>query len=103
MRGLQNIIGMLGNSPVIASQVRDGVLAVVNIYIDEDIGAWLSYMPVYPADWHNGFDPDLVIRGDGIYDVRAIPSLYLLDREKRVLMKDAPEQKVISFLENLAD
>ncbi len=99
----KNIIDMLGNSPVIASQVRDGVLAVVNIYIDEDIQAWLSYMPAYPADWHNGFDPALVIRGDGIYDVRAIPSLYLLDKEKRVLMKDAPEQKVISFLENLAD
>lgn len=99
----KKIMGMLGNSPVIDSQIREGVLAVVNIYIDDDIQSWLSYLPEYPEEWHNGFDPDLVIRDDQIYDVRAIPSLYLLDRDKVVLMKDAPEQKVISFLENLAD
>ena len=36
-----------------------------------------------------------MIRSDHLYDVRAIPSLYLLDSQKRVLMKDAPEDKVL--------
>jgi len=30
--------------------------------------------------------------------VRAIPSLYLLDKDKRVIMKDAPENKLFNYL-----
>ena len=92
-----NIINMLKGDPVIAQMIADGTLAVLNIYIDEDIQAWRSYMPVYPEEWYNGFDPDLVIRSNEIYAVRAIPSLYLLDHEKRVILKDAPEVKLMQI------
>ena len=92
------IINVLRNEPMIASQIEDGTLAVVNVYIDEDIQAWRSYMPIYPEEWYNGFDPDYVLRGNTIYCVRAIPSLYLLDAEKRVILKDAPEDKVFSVI-----
>ena len=77
--------------PMIAS----GELAVLNIYIDEDLGEWYNYMPIYPSSWYNGYDPDYAIRTDRLYDVRAIPSLYLLDSEKTVLMKDAPTEKIL--------
>ena len=93
-----NIIRVLKGEPVIVSMISEGKLAVLNIYIDENIQEWYSYMPVYPEQWYNGFDPDLVIRTDELYDVRAIPSLYLLDEEKKVIMKDAPENKVFEYL-----
>ena len=92
------IINVLRDEPVIASKIAEGRLAVVNIYIDEDIQAWRSYMPIYPEELYNGFDPDLVIRTDNLYNVRAIPSLYLLDAEKKVILKDAPEDKVFSTI-----
>ena len=92
------IIKVLRDEPMIASKIAEGRLAVVNVYIDEDIQEWRSYMPVYPDEWYNGFDPDLVIRTDNLYNVRAIPSLYLLDAEKRVILKDAPEDKVFSVI-----
>lgn len=93
-----NIIEMLKGEPAVSQMISEGLLAVVNIYIDEDIAAWRDYMPVYPDNWYNGFDPDLVIRTDNLYNVRAIPSLYLLDKEKGVILKDAPESKVMSYL-----
>lgn len=93
-----NIINVLREDPVISSMVASGRLAVVNIYIDEDIHAWRSYMPVYPEEWYNGFDPDMILRSNEIYDIRAIPSLYLLDSEKRVIMKDAPEERLFRYL-----
>ena len=92
------IINVLREEPVIASQIASGRLAVVNVYIDEDIQAWREYMPIYPEEWYNGFDPDYVLRSNEIYAVRAIPSLYLLDAEKRVILKDAPENKVFSAI-----
>ena len=95
------IITVLREDPVISNLISAGVLAVVNVYIDEDIQAWRSYMPIYPQEWYNGFDPDFVLRSNEIYAVRAIPSLYLLDHEKRVILKDAPENKVFNYLYNL--
>ena len=96
-----NIIQVLKGDQKISTMISQGRLAVLNIYIDEDLQAWREYMPIYPEEWYNGFDPDLVIRTDNLYNVRAIPSLYLLDSDKRVIMKDATENKVFNYLNNL--
>lgn len=95
------IINVLKGDLKISSLVDKGVMKVLNIYIDEDIQAWRSYMPIYPEQWYNGFDPDFAIRNDEIYNIRAIPSLYLLDKEKNVLMKDVPENVLFNYLASL--
>ena len=100
-KACKEIIDVLNNDPVISRLIADGIMAVLNIYIDEDLDAWRSYMPIYPDSWYNGFDPDLVIRGEELYNVRAIPSLYLLDKDKVVIMKDAPESRVFDYLSRL--
>lgn len=86
-----NIINVLSGEPAISSMISSGKLAVVNMYIDEDIQDWRSYMPIYPDEWYNCFDPDFVLWQNELYNIRAIPSLYLLDKDKKVLLKDAPE------------
>ena len=78
--------------------IGSGRLAVLNIYIDEDMTEWYRYMPDYPDDWYNGYDPNYIIRSEILYNVRAIPSLYLLDRDKTVLMKDVPQEKLFQWL-----
>ena len=98
-----NIINTLNGEPMISRLISEGRLAVLNIYIDEDIQAWRSYMPIYPDSWYNGFDPDYVLRGSDIYAIRAIPSLYLLDRDKKVIMKDAPENRLFNYLISYTD
>ena len=99
----KEIIDVLNNDPVISGLIKDGTMKVLNIYIDEDLEAWRSYMPIYPETWYNGFDPDLVIRGETLYNVRAIPSLYLLDSDKKVIMKDAPEARLFQWLSSVGD
>ncbi len=91
----KDIIDALKSYPEMETMIASGELAVLNIYIDEDLAEWYDYMPIYPKSWYNGYDPDYVIRTDVLYNVRAIPSLYLLNRDKIVLMKDAPAEKVL--------
>jgi len=85
----KEIIEELSTNPEIVSMVKNGTLAVINIYIDEDMEGWLKYMPIYPTEWHNVFDADGAIRAEELYNVRAIPSLYLLNINKAVILKDA--------------
>ena len=81
----------IGASPVLAPLIASGCLKVLALYPDEDLAAWRAYQPNIPANWINAYDKGCVIRGEQRYDVNAIPSLYLLDSEKRVLVKDASD------------
>ena len=85
----------------VESLIADKKLSIVNIYIDEEVSKWRDYSPNYPSCWINGYDYTFSLRDSGDFDIRAIPSLYLLDASKRVLMKDAPTEKVLAFIETL--
>ena len=95
------MIRQLTGNEAISGKISSGKLAVVNIYIDLEIDKWKASASVYPKTWHNGYDQNYTIRKDLTYNVRAIPSLYVLDEDKRVVMKDAPVEKVIPYLENI--
>jgi len=75
--------------------IAEGRLAIASIYIDRELDTWRDYEPNYPESWITGYDYKFIIRDDRLYDVRAIPSLYLLDSDKRVILKDAPTEKAI--------
>lgn len=94
----KEIIDALNGSEIVRAKIGTGELAVLNIYIDEQLDEWYKYMPIYPETWYNGYDHNYIIRGDELYNVRAIPSLYFLDRDKRVLLKDATVEKLMNNL-----
>ena len=97
----KDLVQNMSSVPEIAALEASGRLKVVDIYIDQDIDLWKKRAAAYPKNWINGYDPDYVIRQDLIYDVRAIPSIYLLDKDKTVLLKDAPENIVLDALAGL--
>lgn len=82
----------------IAELIGNGSLKVLDIYIDQDIPLWKEKMADYPASWINGYDPSFKIRSDVLYNVRALPSMYLLDADKTVLLKDATTDQILSAL-----
>lgn len=43
-------------------------------------------------------NPDTDTHIDTIYDLQASPTLYLLDKNKRVLLKDAPIEQIEQYL-----
>ena len=85
----------------VAELVSSKRLQVVDVYIDQEIDDWKAHIAEYPADWINGYDHKYVIRTDLLYNVRGIPSIYLLDASKTVLMKDAVEEDVLMALASL--
>lgn len=91
------ILDAIKNSHL-AELVHQKKLAVVAMYTDEDLSAWARNREKYPKEWIYAFDHKLVLRDNNIYGLRAIPSLYLLDKEKRVILKDATVDMVINAL-----
>lgn len=96
----KEIVEML-KEDFVCEMLSDGRLSVVNVYIDYEYEEWLDYCKFYPSDWICGYDSSHSIREELLYDVRAIPSVYLLDSSKRVMLKDADVQRMMSRLFNL--
>ena len=77
------------DSEILTRAVSSGRLKVLAIYPDQDLDEWLRYRSEMPSTWINGYDRECVMRSEGTYNLTAIPSLYLLDKDKTVLIKDA--------------
>lgn len=97
----EDLVNSIKSIRNIDRKISMGRLAIVNVYIDDDLNAWRQHLPGFPRNWYNGYDTDHVIRRDLIYNIRGIPSLYILDKDKRVVMKDAPEENVLRFLDSI--
>lgn len=79
------------SSPMLSMMIERGQLKVLAIYPDEDLGEWHDYRDHIPASWINAYDKGCVIREKSLYDLHAIPAMYLLDSRKRVLVKDSTD------------
>ena len=66
---------------------------VVAVYIDDEVEAWRKAH--YPSTWLSVYAPE--IDKQDLYDIKALPSLYLLESQKRVVLKDARVDTVVSY------
>ena len=78
--------------------VRIGKLSVLAVYTEGNEEAWRKALPDMPEGWTVGTDCEAVKTG-ALYDLKAMPSLYLLDGKKTVLLKDAAYEKIRAALQ----
>lgn len=75
-------------SETISKALKSGKLDIMAIYVDEDIERWAEFASTLPKSWTVAYDSSCSIRNDGLYDLKAIPTIYLLDRNRTVVLKD---------------
>ena len=91
-------IDALKNAPIINQLLEQKRLTVLSIYPDEELDEWRKHLNEFPKEWINGYDKKFAIKEQQLYDLKAIPTLYLLNKEKTVLLKDATAQAVEEYL-----
>jgi hypothetical protein len=94
----QNTMDILRNATEISPLIKNGTVKVLAIYPDEDLEKWKEHIAEIPSNWINGYDKSLKVREKEIYDLKAIPTLYLLDKDKKVILKDCSAEDIISTL-----
>lgn len=73
-------------------------LVFLSVFPDSELEVWRRMLPEQPKEWICTYDDGQVITKERLYDLRAIPTFYLLDQDKRVLLKDAPFRVVEAYL-----
>lgn len=83
----RDIQAQIESSALLTELIASNTLKVVALYPDQDLALWKAH-PL-PKEWINGYDRGCQVEKNRTYDLRAIPALYLLDRDKKVLVKDS--------------
>lgn len=88
------------HSQIIQYLLSEKRMTILCVYPDEDLEEWKNHQSDFPSNWINGYDKGTVMRDKNLYDLKAIPSLYLLDKNKNVLLKDATFPQLEQYLIN---
>lgn len=73
-------------------------LAILSVYPGDDVDRWRRHIKDFPDEWVNGFDEAGDIMTRRLYNLKTLPALYLLDREKVVLLKDTSVEDIEEYL-----
>ena len=101
----REIMEEITSSPLLNLLTEHGDLRTLSLYPDEDLEAWREHFKDMPTSWIRAYDKGMKITVERLYNLSAIPALYLLDSTKRVIIKDgtsvAQIENTIAYLESL--
>ena len=92
------IIQDLAQTPAVNNCIKNGFLDIVAISLLPDKESWIGYQSHIPDSWVNGWDEKGAVIQEGLYNIRAYPTIFLLDKNNKVLLKDAPIEVTLRYL-----
>jgi thiol-disulfide isomerase/thioredoxin len=91
----KEMITAMESSSIINNKIKTKDLSLLAIYIDKDPKIWLNHLREMPSTWLHGRDDNEYLYKNNIYDLHAIPTLYLVDSTKTVLLKDITNLSIL--------
>lgn len=88
----------LSEMPAFLDMQKKGIIRVLAIYPDDNGEEWLHKSTQMPHGWVVGWNKQGDISSKTLYEIRATPTMYLLDKQKKVILKDASMEQIIQFL-----
>ena len=92
----QETIDFLKSSEKLRILIETRNVQMLAVYPDGDKDIWQNYKSQIPNNWINAIDPDKKIIKRGLYDLKASPTIYLLDKNKIIIAKDCQ----LEFIKN---
>ena len=90
---------ILANSETIERLTKRAKVNIMAVSVEGDEIEWLMKIQDLPSDWIHGFN-DGEIQESELYDLGAIPSIYLLDKDNTIVLKDVDIFQLLDYIEN---
>ena len=94
-----SILNQLALSEKLAQQINKGEMTVVAIYPGEEKLLWQKHADLLPPNWIVGID-DGLIEEDELYDFPGFPTIYLLNPDRTVAIKELDPSLLIPKLKS---
>lgn len=74
------------------------MLTVLSIYPGSNVELWRNELASMPEkNWVHAYDNGMLLTKKRVYDIQAIPTIYLLDENKRIILKDTSLEEIETF------
>ena len=83
---------------IASAELQDSRLHVLLVYPDADVTRWQREPHTLPANWTDVRSPEGEVLHQPLYYLPSLPSLYLLNQDKCVLVKDGTLEEVVKYL-----
>lgn len=93
----KEIMASLKENDLLADAVSTGKLSVLAVYSGDERELWEKTAGEFPASWTVGYESG-ALQENGLYVLRAMPTLYLLSKDKQVLVKDISTNQLFQML-----
>lgn len=77
---------------------KDLSVECMGVCIGKDVDAWKKFVKDYECDWVNAADPFLRSNFRREYNIRSTPTIYVLDKDRKILGKRLGVEQVDSFI-----
>ena len=85
----------------LSNAINSKKIKVLAIYSGDDYDLWKRTTALLPVNWSIGYDTGM-LQENGSYVLRAMPTLYLIDSNKKVVLKDVLPAQLFSLLRSYA-
>lgn len=89
----QKTLARMKSAPWLAEALTRCTLTLLAVYTEGNETVWRNTLSEIPSSWLVATDNG-IIKSKALYDLKAMPSLYLLDNTARVLIKDGTLEEV---------
>jgi thiol-disulfide isomerase/thioredoxin len=79
---------------------KDYSLEVFAVCTTSDKAKWTKYIEDNKLTWINGWDPQRSSHYDFYYNVQSTPTVYVLDRKKKIIAKKLAVEEIGPFIDN---
>lgn len=95
----KEIITALTEERLLNEMTADGRITVLAVHSGEQKSLWEETASQLPAGWLKGYESGL-LQESGAYVLRAMPTIYLLNSRKEVVLKDVLPEQLMYYLYN---
>ncbi len=89
----QRVRKMIADFPTLNKAIASGRMKVLTVYFEDDAQIWSDFIHSTEANpnYMHGWNFDQTILDKTLFDTRAIPYMFLLDKSKKVIVKNVSE------------
>jgi hypothetical protein len=88
-------------SNVINDLIAKDKLKILTVYLLDEVDEWKEHASSVLNSWIYARDAEQKIEAKGLYNIKRYPTIYLLDKDKKVLLKDTDFNKLETYFKEL--
>lgn len=95
----ESVIARMQNDDTLTSAIRNGHIEILAVYSQGDEDVWNHQaQSKIPSNWTNSYSPLGSVENDALYIMRTMPTIFLIDSDCKVILKDTDFNRLMHRL-----